>query len=498
MIRMPHLFRLLALAALVVATSAGARGLGVDVWTDRGDDAVYQPGEALQVKARTTDDAYLLIYAISTEGDVRLLWPASNGRGLAEGRRTYRVPSESSDYDLVADDQTGQGYVVAIASASPFRALPWYLRPFDVRGEELGYDRYGDDDEEEGVTREGRIVGDPFVAMERIRERVLADPKDDRSYATSYAGYYVHELVRYPRYVCYDCHRPGRWAWWDGFDPYYARCSVFDFRVNWDWYWGPGCFGNHVPYMIYVVRSDCPPHYRDWGHGRHFSSWDGWGRWNNMWGSRLQRYKTPPPQGYVPPPPKGQVWRAGDPTPPGVIRRTSQTGGPSGIRQQLPIGRRVGVGREDGGSGGPREGVGRRDGTGRPTAPGGDGNVRPRQGQGDRQPAPRQGQGERQPSPRQEQPRYDPPRRDDSGERQPSPRQEQPRYDPPRRDDSGDRQPAPRQEQPRQEQPRQEQPRQEQPRHDPPRQEQPKQDSPRQEQPKSDGGGGRVKGGGRF
>ena len=30
---------------------------------------------------------------------------------------------------------------------------------------------------------------------------------------------------------CNDCHRPGAWAWWDGFDPYYTHCSVVDFSV---------------------------------------------------------------------------------------------------------------------------------------------------------------------------------------------------------------------------------------------------------------------------
>lgn len=239
MTRFTRLFLTAVLALSALAGSAWARGLGVDVWTDRGDDAVYQPGEALQVKVRASDDAYLFVYSISTEGTITVLWPLGQGRGYAEARRTYRVPPEAADYDLVADDETGQGYIVALASSRPFRALPWYLRSVDLRGEEMGYDGYDDEDENEGVTREGRIVGDPFVAMERIRRRVLANPAAESDFATSYCEYYVHQQVRYPRYACYECHRPGRWAWWDSFDPYYTRCSVFDFRVNWSWTWGP-------------------------------------------------------------------------------------------------------------------------------------------------------------------------------------------------------------------------------------------------------------------
>ena len=51
-----------SLLSLAAATPASARRLDVDVWTDRGDDGVYQPGEAMRIKVRTTADAYLLVY----------------------------------------------------------------------------------------------------------------------------------------------------------------------------------------------------------------------------------------------------------------------------------------------------------------------------------------------------------------------------------------------------------------------------------------------------
>ena len=49
-------------AALVLAVPAFARRLDVDIWTDRGDDGVYQPGESMKLKVRTTQDAWLLVY----------------------------------------------------------------------------------------------------------------------------------------------------------------------------------------------------------------------------------------------------------------------------------------------------------------------------------------------------------------------------------------------------------------------------------------------------
>src|SRR5262249_6692920 len=54
----------LAVALLCLAGMAraeGSRGLDVELWTNRGQDAVYQPGDPLEVKVKTSDDAYLLV-----------------------------------------------------------------------------------------------------------------------------------------------------------------------------------------------------------------------------------------------------------------------------------------------------------------------------------------------------------------------------------------------------------------------------------------------------
>jgi len=245
--------------------------MNVKLWTDRGNDAVYQPGDPMMVKVRPAEDAYLLVYEIDSEGYVRSLFPERGNRGFVEGKQTLQVPSTHSNLELVVEQQTGQGYLVAVVSRQPFREMPWYLRPYDPQAEGNGYvggptepapstptpsvsapadslpidvapnemppenvaPSQAGPGEEEGITATGQVVGDPFVAMERIRQRILADPKTMDQFGSAYTSYYVHEPVKYPRYLCNDCHRPGHWAWWDGFDPYYATCSVFDFRVNW-------------------------------------------------------------------------------------------------------------------------------------------------------------------------------------------------------------------------------------------------------------------------
>jgi len=331
------LIRLLPAALLLLLSAvapAFARQMGIEVWTDRGDDAVYQPGEAMSVKIRVSDDAYLLVYEIDSEGAVNLLYPWKRGLGRVEAHNTLRLPEDNS-YQLVVEGATGQGFIVAVASALPFNELPWFLRPFDPQAASVGYegDPDGKDQTEEGFDEKGHVVGDPYVAMERIRRRVLAEQAQSTDgFATAYSTYYVHEQVRYPRYLCNDCHRPSVWAWWDGFDPYYSHCSVVDFRVNWGWCWGPQMWTSCIPYYYYVMRSDCPPRYQPWYTSRaRFSSWDGWNRWTNLWGGQLHRTKpAPAPVGYTPPPPRGQVWRGGQ-TPPGFVppdvRR--QTGTPT-------------------------------------------------------------------------------------------------------------------------------------------------------------------------
>ena len=43
---------------------------------------------------------------------------------------------------------------------------------------------------------------------------VLGRANDEDLFSSSYTSYYVGHEVRYPRYICNDCHRPGRWTWW--------------------------------------------------------------------------------------------------------------------------------------------------------------------------------------------------------------------------------------------------------------------------------------------
>ena len=323
--------------------------MDVELWTDRGDDAVYQSGDAMHIKLRTTADAYLLVYELDTQGNVNLLYPLKRGSGYIEGKKTFRLPEDISQDELIVEKETGQGFIVAI---DPSRSATCRgTAPVRPAGRSMGYaeDPEAKGKDEEGFVENGRAVGDTYVVMERVRRRVLNTPDDLDAFGTAYTTYYVHEQVSYPRYVCNDCHRPGSWSWWPGFDPYYTHCSVVDFRVKWSWAWGPQIWTSYIPYYYYVVRPDCPPYYRQWATTNcRFSAWDGHNRWNNLWGGQLTHYKTPAtaPATYAPPPAPGTKWR-GDGTPPGFV--------PPDVRQRAgtPGGRPVTWMQRDRGDGKP-------------------------------------------------------------------------------------------------------------------------------------------------
>lgn len=324
------------LASLLLAGPLAAQPISVDVWTDRGDEAVYQPGDPLQVSVQATVDGHLLLYEIDAEGSIHVLFPIAGFDDYVAAGEVYDVPDAQTDLELVVQGPTGQGFIVAIISRQPFEDLPWYLRPIDAQAEALGY--HGVADEEEGVTAEGRIVGDPFVAMERIRRRVITDDQNADAFATSYTTYYLHEAVKYPRYICSDCHRPGHWTWWAGFDPYYATCSAFTFHVNAHWYWGPGYWFGYVPRYVYT----CRPGY-GWGGRYWYSGWSGWSYWCSIWSGPLVRVYSKPPAHYIPPyrykDDHGR-WRKGM-TPPGLMTTRVIKG--NGMRQGVPLGRNLGA-----------------------------------------------------------------------------------------------------------------------------------------------------------
>ncbi len=251
-------------ASAATQVAAGRGQLSVDVWINKEEGGVFHSGEKMQVFFRASQDAYMLIYNIDTEGYIHLIYPFRPGDPVhVQGGETYRVPSRHDPYDLVAEGPEGVEYVVALASPVPFMDLPWYLAPgLSDESRDRG-DAEGEDDIEDGV-----IVGDPFVGMERLHRRLVPRGNEDRV-ATADTYFYLERRVEYPRYVCADCHHRTYW-----FDPYADNCNVIEIRIDATWArYAPLRVGSPRPRYYYQVRATAPTRYRSWK--ERWSSLDG-------------------------------------------------------------------------------------------------------------------------------------------------------------------------------------------------------------------------------
>jgi hypothetical protein len=252
--------------------------LVLDVWTSKGEGAVYRPGERMRVYFRASADCYVTLYNIDTQGYVHLLYPARRmDQHFIEGGVTYRIPARRDPYDLVISGPSGIEYIEGVASIAPFREeFPWYLDPEYSEWEDTDtpWTLFGDDYGEYGDDYDyyadiGVVRGDPFLGIQRIDRRLIPEDYPSTMYATAYTSFYVSTRVAYPRYLCYDCH------WHEPrFDSYAHACIVFDIRLDRTWVYSPRIYvPDYRPRYYYSVKTTAPLPYRN---TRHFwSSRDG-------------------------------------------------------------------------------------------------------------------------------------------------------------------------------------------------------------------------------
>src|SRR5258706_14038739 len=74
-----------AVLVLVLPAAALARPLGVELWTDRGQDAVYEPGDGIQIKIPPSDDSYLPDNEITPDGYIHTPFPRPRGSNIIAG-----------------------------------------------------------------------------------------------------------------------------------------------------------------------------------------------------------------------------------------------------------------------------------------------------------------------------------------------------------------------------------------------------------------------------
>ncbi len=116
------------------AAATAVDSLEAWIWLDRGEEPVVVPGEEVRVYYRVSDDAYVAVFRIDTEGRVSMLFPQHPGAETrTSGERDYRLLlPESRTWDV--SDAPGEGAFFVVASRDP---LDFSLFDFD---DEEGWD----------------------------------------------------------------------------------------------------------------------------------------------------------------------------------------------------------------------------------------------------------------------------------------------------------------------------------------------------------------------
>jgi hypothetical protein len=188
----------------------------VEVWTNRGDDP-YHIGQRANVYLRADRDGFVTLFRVDTDGRVRVLYPRMPWEdNYVRGGREFEIDGGSDGFDI--DDSPGVGYVFAVIAADPFEYDPI------TTGDHWDY----------RVIADGRVRGDPYVALTDLAQRIVPDGYAEWDY--DIVPYYVERRYDYPRFLCYDCHSYASYRYWD---PYAYSCVRFRIVVFDDPYYYP-------------------------------------------------------------------------------------------------------------------------------------------------------------------------------------------------------------------------------------------------------------------
>jgi len=193
-------------AAEVHATQTGAL---VQLWTS---EKIVSRGDRMHVWFSTTQNAFVAVLRIDTDGRVRILQPERPWHdSYVQAGRLHEVQNpacDDADCAFVIDDYPGKGYVFAVASVQPFE-LDAY-----VNGDYWDY---------RAIAHRGRVTGDPYVALSTLMGRVVSQSRGNR-FSYDVYPYDVGSQFEYPRFLCYECHSHVQYPAWD---PYENICTRF-------------------------------------------------------------------------------------------------------------------------------------------------------------------------------------------------------------------------------------------------------------------------------
>jgi len=221
----------------------------IELWTNRGDGAVYNRGERVELYFRLDQDAYVTVFRIDTDGRVRVLFPREPWEdNFARGGRDFEVDGDQLGRDAFAiDDYAGVGYLFAVAAPDPFV-----------------YDQIENGDHwDYRVIADGRVRGDPYVALTDLAQRIVPEGYADWDY--DIVSYNVERHHDYPRFLCYDCHSYVSYSYWD---PYYSSCVRFRMFVYDDPWYYPYRYGGSRVVFVRPYRPQPRFIFKDWGSAR--------------------------------------------------------------------------------------------------------------------------------------------------------------------------------------------------------------------------------------
>jgi hypothetical protein len=185
-----------------------SRPVAARIWVEN-EPAIFRRGDRMDVRFSVSDDAYVAILHIDTEGNLDFLYPTSPwDSDWVRGGRIYTLPFRGTATSFRIGGGSGIGYFYILASPTP-----------------LDYFAFG------GRSRSSwdwgyagrRVYGDPFVAFDQIT-RLLLPRWPHAPYGVDYYGYHVGGIHRYPAYACSDRYAGRGWGW----TPSYGPCSRLD------------------------------------------------------------------------------------------------------------------------------------------------------------------------------------------------------------------------------------------------------------------------------
>lgn len=205
---------LAAPATPAAPTQVAELGARARIWVEDERD-YFRRGERLRVRFTTSDDSYVAVVHIDTDGNLDFLYPATPyDDGFVRRGRVYSLPGGGFSSGWTLRGSPGIGYLYLIASPEPLD-YSYFGGPYGNRWD---------------WSYAGRSVhGDPFWAMEELTS-LLVPGWGRAPYVVDYYSYHVDGRHRYPSYAC-GASRWGARAGW-GWNGYYDSCDRVDYFLR--------------------------------------------------------------------------------------------------------------------------------------------------------------------------------------------------------------------------------------------------------------------------